>query len=119
MQLTFVVFFFFFCFFFFFFGQLFCVTNWFMGITGSRSSFMNTAQELSEIARNARSLAQRLGVHKNRRRRSADPWGDVREAFVSLISLSLSFSQCSPLICGVNFYVCGRFSTPSFYQFWS
>ena len=24
----------------------------------------------------------------------------------------LSLSQRSPLICGVNFYVCGRFSTP-------
>ena len=29
---------------------------------------------------------------------------------------SLSLSQCSPLCCGV-FYVYGRFSTPTFYQF--
>ena len=31
------------------------------------------------------------------------------------LSLSLSLSQRSPFICGVIFYVCGRFSTPSFY----
>ena len=59
-----------------------------------------------------------------------------RSAFVELIIPRLSnyivsgqsfyqfnlfyLSQRSPfLICGVNFYVCGRFSTPSFYNFWS
>ena len=30
------------------------------------------------------------------------------------LSLSLSLSQCFPLICGVDFYVCGCFPTPSF-----
>ena len=28
-----------------------------------------------------------------------------------------SLSQCSPLICGAKFYICSRFSTPSFLSF--
>ena len=42
-------------------------------------------------------------------------WSHTQRA----VSLSLSLSLSIPLlICGVNnFYVCGRFSTPSFYHF--
>ena len=51
-------------------------------VTGSRSSFMNAGQELSEIAETARHLVQRLRADYTRRKRQADPWGDIGEAVV-------------------------------------
>lgn len=48
-------------------------------LSGSRSSFMNSAQELMEIAHNTRELVQRLRADVARKKRQAEPWGDVGE----------------------------------------
>ena len=38
---------------------------------------------------------------------------------ITVLVVSISISQHSPLICVVIFYVCGHLTTPSFYHFWS
>ncbi|XP_076452271.1 uncharacterized protein LOC143287914 [Babylonia areolata] len=58
-------------------------------LSGSRSSFMNTGQELSDLAASARLLVHRLKADHSRRKREANPWADTADTMSTLVDAAV------------------------------
>lgn len=60
-----------------------------ISLTGSRSSFMNSGHELSDIVEMTRQLVSQLKANHARRKRDANPFGEAWERDVCILSFHL------------------------------